>query len=196
MPQDALQSILTEAGLALAPVRAINSGQKAQDFFKKLGYEIPVSAFGSALSPLATQGTELVTAVRSLVDAEGDTEVIAALAAIGTRFGALVAAIVTLHDQVKTAGGAGIPNIDQFPRRLTDFLILEYLETQKSQMHDALYLFGLIEANPGAGSGEPTRLINWDRFGLVFTNPRQLFNDVYSGRRILMLLSFYCAWSV
>lgn len=179
MPQDALQSILTEAGLALAPVRAINSGQKAQDFFKKLGYDIPVNAFGSALGAMATQGTELVTAVRTLVDAEGDTEVIAALAAIAARFTAFVAAIVDLHNQVKATGGAGIPNIDQFPRRLTDFLILEYLETQKAQLHDALYLFGLIEVNAEAAAGTPTRLINWDRFGLVFTNPRQLFNDVY-----------------
>ncbi|MBX3252642.1 MAG: hypothetical protein KF862_00770 [Chitinophagaceae bacterium] len=179
MPQDALQSILTEAGLALAPVRAVNTPQKAQDFFKKLGYDIPVNAFGSALSALATQGTELVNAVRTLVDAEGDMEVIAALAAIGTRFGALVAAIADLHNQIKSAGGAGIPAIDQFPRRLTDFLILEYLETQKAQMHDGFYLFGLVEVNENAPAGQPKRVINWERFGLIFTNPRQLFNDVY-----------------
>lgn len=179
MPQDALQSILTEAGLALAPIRTVNTPQKAQDFFKKLGYDIPAGAFGSALGALATQGTELVNAVRTLVDAEGDMEVIAALAAIGTRFGTLVAAIVDLHDQIKSAGGAGIPGIDQFPRRLTDFLILEYLETQKAQMHDGFFLLGLVEVNESAPAGQPKRIINWDRFGLIFTNPRQLFNDVY-----------------
>lgn len=179
MPQDALQSILTEAGLALAPVRAINNGQKAQDFFKKLGYDIPVNAFGSSLSALATQGSELVNAVRTLVDAEGDAEIIAALAAIGTRFSALVAAIVDLHNQIKSSGSAGLPNINELPTRLTDFLILEYLETQRPQFHDALFVLGLIEADPNAPAGKPTRLINWNRFGLVFTNPRQLFNDVY-----------------
>lgn len=179
MPQDALQSVLTEAGLALSPLRAVNTPQKAVDLFKKLGYDLPASAVGSALSGVATEGTELVTAVRSLVDASGDMEVIAALAAVGTRFGTLVNAIVNLHNQIKSGGGGGLPGINDFPRRLTDFLILDYFEHQKPQLHDALFLLGLIEFEPEAPAGQPMRLVNWDRLGLMFSNPRQLFNDVY-----------------
>lgn len=179
MPQDALQSVLTEAGLALSPLRAVNTPQKAVDLFKKLGYDLPASAMGGALSGVATEGTELVNAVRTLVDAEGDMEVIAALAAIGGRFGTLINAIVNLHNQIKAGGGAGIPNIEDFPRRLTDFLILDYFEHQKPQLHDALFLLGLIEFEPEAPAGQPMRLVNWSRLGLMFTNPRQLFNDVY-----------------
>ncbi len=79
MPQDALQSVLTEAGLALSPLRAVNTPQKAVDLFKKLGYDLPASAVGSALSGVATEGTELVNCCALLVDASGDMEVIAAL---------------------------------------------------------------------------------------------------------------------
>lgn len=179
MPQDVLQSVLTEAGLAISPLRVINTPEKAAAFFKKLGYDLPIGAFGSALSGLATQGTELVTAVRTLVAASGDAEIIAALASVGARFGTTVEAIVQLHNQIKSAGGAGIPHIDQFPRRLTDFLILDYFEHQKPAIHDTLFLLGLIEFEPAAPAGQPMRLVNWNRFGLMFTNPRQLFNDVY-----------------
>lgn len=179
MPQDALQSVLTEAGLALSPLRAVNTPQKAVELFKKLGYDLPASAMGGALSGVATEGTELVNAVRTLVDAEGDAAVIAALASIGGRFGTLINAIVTLHNQIKSGGGGGVPNIDDFPRRLTDFLILDYFEHQRPELHDALFLLGLIEFEPNAPVGQPMRLVNWNRLGLMFTNPRQLFNDVY-----------------
>ena len=179
MPQDALQSVLTEAGLAISPLRAINTPAKATDFFHKLGYDLPIGAFGTALGSLATKGTELVTAVRNLVNATGDSAVIAALASVGVKLGETVEAIVQLHNQIKSAGGGGIPQIEELPRRLTDFLILEYFEHQKPQLHEALYLFGLIEFEPQAPAGQPMRLVNWERLGLVFTNPRKLFNDVY-----------------
>jgi len=179
MPQDVLQSVLTEAGIAISPLRSVDSGDKAVAFFKKLGYDLPVGAFGASLSNLATQAGNLVTSARDLVNASGDSEVIAALAAIATELGTTIDAIVQLHNQIKAAGGAGIPGIEDLPRRLTDFLILDYFERQKPQVHDVLFLFGLIEFDPQAPAGTPMRLINWNRLGLVFTNPRQLFNDVY-----------------
>ena len=45
----ALQSILTQVGLAIAPLRAIDTPEKATAFFRQLGYEISPSAFGGAL---------------------------------------------------------------------------------------------------------------------------------------------------
>jgi hypothetical protein len=42
MPQqDALQSILTETSLAIAPLRSITSPDQAAAFFRKLGFELP-----------------------------------------------------------------------------------------------------------------------------------------------------------
>lgn len=179
MPQDALQSVLTEAGIAISPLRSVDSADKAVAFFKKLGYDLPGSSFGTKLSALATQASNLVAAVRDLVDASGDSEVIAALAAITAELATTINAIVELHDQIKAGGGIGIPGIEELPRRLTDFLILDYFERQKPQLHDSLFLLGLIEFNPDAAAGQPMRLVNWERIGQLFTNPRQIFNDVY-----------------
>ncbi|WP_394748068.1 DUF6603 domain-containing protein [Spongiimicrobium salis] len=179
MPQDALQSILTEAGLAIAPIRSIDSPQKAVAFFRKLGYELPEGAFGTALSDLATEVTELVTGIQNLVAATEDEEIVVALAEVLVRFGTTVNAIVQLNEQIKSNGNAGIPNINDLPRRLTDFLLLEYFEVQKPQLHDTLFLLGLVEREPEAGPGQPSRSILWDRFGVLFTDPRQIFNEVY-----------------
>ncbi|MBT8185523.1 MAG: hypothetical protein KJN76_11835, partial [Eudoraea sp.] len=176
---DALQSVLTEAGLAIAPLRSIDSPENAIAFFKKLGYDLPATAFGSALSGLATQGTALVSSVRTLVEASGDEDVIAALAEVAVQFGTTVEAIVQLHDQIKAAGGAGIPNIEELPRRLTDFLILDYFEHQRPELHDTLFLLGLIDYEPEPAAAQPMRLVHWNRFGQLFSDPRQLFNDVY-----------------
>ena len=179
MSQDALQSILTEAGVAISPIKAINSPEKAVAFLKKLGYDLQANAIGSALSTLASEGIELVTAIRALANATEDEDRIMAVVDVLTRLGLTVQAAVSLKDQIIANGNGGIPNINDLPRRLTDFLLLEYFENQKPQLHDTLFLLGLIERQPEPPAGQPTRLVHWDRFGTLFTDPRQLFNEVY-----------------
>ena len=72
MPQhDALQSLLTEASLALSSLRAINTPQRAVAFLRELGYEVPAVAVGPALAGLASEAGALPAAVRQLADAEG-----------------------------------------------------------------------------------------------------------------------------
>ena len=41
---DALQTVLSQAALALAPLRAIKTADQAAGLFRKLGYEIPAGA--------------------------------------------------------------------------------------------------------------------------------------------------------
>ncbi len=176
--QDTLQSILTEAGLALAPFQAVNTPVRAVAFFRQLGYEINPGSFGSALPGLATHTAEMVTAVQRLVDAAGDEKIAAALDMMG-RVGLVVKAMVDLSDQIEAGGGAGIPNINDLPRRLIDFLMLDYLERQKPQLHAAFHLFGLIEFEPEPVPGQPKNLVNWERFGDFLSNPADIYNDLY-----------------
>ncbi|MFC5412203.1 DUF6603 domain-containing protein [Larkinella bovis] len=176
---DALKSVLTQAGLAMAPLRAVRTPAQAQELFRKLGYEIPVGAFGSALSEIGTKGTELLTAIQQLATASGDSAI---LAAIGETFGRVVAmidAIKQLHTTVKNSGGGALPNINDLPRRLTDYLILDYFSRLKPEVHEMLLLLGLIEYEASPGPNQSMRLINWDRLGWLFTNPVQLFNATY-----------------
>lgn len=175
---DALQSILIQAGIALAPLRAIDTPDKAVVFFRQLGYEMPPGSFGSSLSDLANHGMELVNAVKELAGASGDSAVIGAVAKITLRLGATIASIKSLQTQVE-GGGAGLPNIDKLALRLTDFLILDAMSRMSPAVHEFLHVLGLIEFNPQPAAGQPVRQVNWDRFGLIITDPHRVFNDVY-----------------
>jgi hypothetical protein len=179
MPQDALQNVLTEAGLAIAPLRSLNTPDKAVAFFRQLGYEIPGGAFGGSLSALGTHAGELVAAVRQLASASGDAAVIGAIVNLLARLVAVIDAIKQLHSAIQGGGGGGLPHIGDLPRRLTDFLVLDYFSRQKTELHEVLLLIGLIEHEPTPPAGQSQRVINWDRFGKVFTNPAQIADDTY-----------------
>jgi len=176
---DALQNILTGAGLAIAPLRAIDTPAKAVAFFRQLGYELPAGAFGGALSNLGSQATQLVAAVNTLANATGEVGIGLALAGLMGRLGTTIDAIRQLHVEVQAGGGAGIPGIADLPRRLTDFLILDYIHGQRPEAHAVFHLLGLIEHEPTPPSGQPARLINWDRFGKIVSDPASIANDVY-----------------
>jgi hypothetical protein len=181
MPQqDALQSILTKTSLAIAPLRSITSPDQAAAFFRKLGFELPVGAIGNSLTALAKQAGELVDAIRKLLSASGEAAIVKEIPNVFARLKKVVEEIATFKDQVKAAGGVGIPNIDELPRRLTDFLVLDYLTQQKSQLHEALLLLGLIEYDPTPAAGQTQRRIHWERLGTFFTDPIQIANAVYA----------------
>src|SRR6185295_9048856 len=99
---NALQSILTEAGLAIAPLRVINTPEMAVAFFRQLGYEIPAGAFGSALPALATQAGDLVAAVGLLARASDEGKLAEALANVTSGVRATIDAIDQFRDQLKT----------------------------------------------------------------------------------------------
>ena len=176
---DTLQSVLTQAGLAIGSLRNIKTPDQAVVFFRKLGYEIPAGAFGGALSDLGTQAGELVKAVEQLTNASGDLNVAAAIANLFGRLVATVDAIRQLHAQIQGGGGGGLPNIGDLPRRLTDFVMLDYIDRVTPEAHEMLFTLGLIEHEPNPAPTQPVRLVNWDRFGQLFTNPGQIFDDVY-----------------
>lgn len=181
MPQqDALQSILTETGVALSPLRGLDSPERAIAFLRQLGYDFSTGAFGGALTGLAAQAGELITAARQLSEASGEVAIAAAIVNLLARVGTTLDAITQLHTQLQTGGGAGIPNIAEFPRRLTDFLVLDYFERQKLPLHEALLLFGLIEHEPTPAGGQAMRRVNWERFGQFLTEPQRIADQVYS----------------
>lgn len=179
MQQDALQSILTEAGLAIAPFRSVNTPEKGNAFFKQLGYDVPPGSFGSALPELATQAGELVAAVQRLISETDDPKIIAAVIEMLGRVGVTVDAMNKLLNAIKSGGGSGIPQIDELPRRLTDFLILDYFERARPQVHEVLHLLGLIEHEPEHAAGQPKRLVNWERLGDFLSKPGEIYNNLY-----------------
>jgi hypothetical protein len=176
---NALQSLLTQAGLALAPLRALATPARATEFFRSIGYEIPPGAFGGALTDLSARSNDLAGAVSALAQATSDEDIALQIGNAFARLVATVDAIGALHLQIKSGGGAGLPNIDDLPRRLTDFMVLDLVEGRVPQLHSALHLLGLIEREPNPPAGQPSRLINWDRLTKILQNPGQIANDVY-----------------
>lgn len=176
---DGLQSILIQIGVAISPLRAVKTPEQAAAFFRKLGYEIPKAAFGAALPSLANQSGELIVAARQLSTATGEGGVAAAIANLFGRLVQTVNAIASLHAEIKAGGGGALPHIDDLPKRLTDFLVLEFLDQQRPQAHEALHLLGLIEHESIPAPNQSMRTINWDRLGLLINKPAQIVNDVY-----------------
>ena len=179
MPQhDALQSVLTEASLALSSLRAINTPQRAVAFLRELGYEVPAAAVGPALAGLASEAGALPAAVRQLADADDAGAVGSALATIFGRVDSVIEGVRALQTQLQSAGSS-IPHLDELPRRLLDFVLLDYLERQRPQFHHTLHLLGLIEREPAPPSGTPSRVVNWQRFSQFVKQPSRIADDVY-----------------
>lgn len=148
-------------------------------FFRQLGYDFTLGMFGESLTQLATQAGKLSAAARLLAEATGEGGTAAAIANMLSQLGMTVDAIRQFHVQLKAEGGVGIPNIDDFPRRLTDFLILDYFDRQKPQLHETLLLLGLIEHEPDPAPDQSMRLINWQRLEQFLNKPSQIANDLY-----------------
>ncbi|SHM62087.1 hypothetical protein SAMN05444266_109220 [Chitinophaga jiangningensis] len=179
MSQQALQSILTQAALAISPLRGLTTPEKAIAFFQKMGYNFPGGAFGNALGGAATQGRELVNAVQQLAAANTETAVLAAIANLFVKFGATVHAIQALQSQLQSGPGGGLPHIGDLSLRLTDYLLLDYLDNKMPQLHATMLVLGLIEHDPSPQPNQSQRVVHWDRLGLLFSHPQQLFDAAY-----------------
>lgn len=176
---NSLQTVLTQVGLAMAPLRALKTPAQAADFFRQLGYEIPAGAIGAALSDVSARADDLAGSVKTLGSATSDSDVLAAIGDVIAKLVATINAIGQLHGQIKSGGGGALPHIEDFPRRLADFLVLDLLDHRDPNLHTALHLVGLIEHEPTPATGQSSRLINWDRFGRIFDKPAQIADDVY-----------------
>ncbi len=179
MPQDALTSIVTHASVAVAPLRDIHTADQAVAFFKQLGYSFSPGSMGGALTAVTGKAGEVVAAAQQLLAASDDNARITAAKDLIARVAAAADAIKQLETQLKAAGGNVGGDVSQFARRLLDFLILDYLDKQQGEAHELLHLAGLIEHEENPGDGKPSRLIHWERFGPILTQPGKVFDDVY-----------------
>ncbi|HOY05857.1 MAG TPA: hypothetical protein PLO67_10675 [Saprospiraceae bacterium] len=175
---DAFQSFLSQTGSALSPLRTINSPERAVTFFKGLGYEFSNGAFGSALTSLAGTAGNLAASVQELATATGEVGVAAAIANILRNVVETTVKISDLLSELQTNAPA-VPDLSDLPRRLTDFLLLEYMDQNSQTAHAMLLLLGAIEHTPDAPTGTPVRKINWERVPDYFSDPGKIVNDVY-----------------
>jgi hypothetical protein len=186
---DALQSVLTQLGLAIARLQTLDTPERSVAFFRQLGYDIPVNAFGTALQAVAAKAKELVSGMNQLVSVSGDGAVVANVNFM-VNLGATVDAINQLQAQLQSSAG-GVANLGDFARRLTDFLVLDSCSQLNPDLNASLHLLGLVEDEPAPAPGQPARLVNWDRFEQFLNNPAQIANDVYQWDTNFNLATFF-----
>lgn len=179
MPSQALQSILSVTGLALAQFRTVNTPALAVKFFRKLGYELPPAAFGPSLTQLASLSGSLSVDLGTLSVASDDLSISGATGKVMANLAGLLNAVTQLKTDLQAAVGGSVPHLDELPKRLTDYLLLNYLHLKFSGVHATLHTLGLIEHEPAAADGAPTRVIHWDRLSRLLSEPGRVFDDAY-----------------
>jgi hypothetical protein len=173
---DIIQKALTVAGLAFARLGSVKTPQQGVEFFRQLGFELPTASFGPSLPALATQASGLSAAVGDLVAANDTASIAVESLKLMNLLRGTVQAVGSLQVELQASG---VPNLGELPSRLTDFLVLDYLNAHGGEAHAMLHLLGLIEHEPTPVPGLPARLINWGRLGQILREPGRIAGDVY-----------------
>ena len=132
MSELALEKVTRELSAIFNPLLQLNDQQQILDLFHDLGYKLPDSHDFGAITGIIDKVGELVTAVEALGDASSDDEKWNALKEILVKIIGVVTAISNKLSEIKTSLNS-IPNflsnsdIDEFPRRVLDYLLIFYL---------------------------------------------------------------------
>ena len=163
-----------------------------RDFVAELGWAIPDSVATLGFDPLILDTAfEAVVDVRAMDLETVDTET--ALIKYGvaaTAAGALAAHIASVADDLDTHLGntflnAAADMVTEFPKRLVDYLIVDYVEQVAPPLHRAFLVLGLFEleefgADPATfRSAHVRRVVRFDRLPKLFSDPAGLLEEVY-----------------
>jgi hypothetical protein len=175
---DTLAQLATEVALALSPLTtALDAPANFQAFAAELGWdlaEIPtaVAAVGGALA-------ELDTVLEVGIDG----------ASAGSAVGAIRSAVQAIQSVGSQPSGGLPPTVDatvflaEFPGQLVDFLLIDYLLTQRPPWGQVLRVLGVIRLEEVAAAGlRPAftrRSIAWSDLGRVLSDPTAVFTDAY-----------------
>lgn len=185
-----INSLLSEVSYALEPVKEADTVEEVTQLFADLGYELPVGQFFNLLpTELITEIPKLITNLTELINASSDQERIDKAIALGGQIKKVVEEIKELHDNL----GNGLPtdfftksDIDELPRRLTDYLMVKYLESRSPNVYAILFLVGVIdetelEADAAKYQSKCTLIrVRWENIPDYFTVPKAVADDIYN----------------
>jgi hypothetical protein len=187
--------IAREVGSALEPLAGWLASGEIDLLFANLGLRLFPElrlAIAAAVQTASSQATGLNSKIQALNTAvqQGNTVEIGKKGyALGEAISQLIQSIAALASQLQTAA----PNEADlqvfaalFPRRLLDFLIIQYLEERSGQFANVLELFGIIERHhvyAPVGSiifvDAYVRQLHLERIAKLFSNPLGLTGEVY-----------------
>ena len=190
MSELALEKVTRELSAIFNPLLQLNDQQQVLDLFHDLGYKLPDSHDFGAITGIIDKVGELVTAVEALGDASSDDEKWNALKEILVKIIGVVTAISNKLSEIKTSLNS-IPNflsnsdIDEFPRRVLDYLLIFYLFHHRPKAYGILLFIGLLEEQEieeDTAKFQPAftlRKVWWDRIPKYFSAPQDLPEEIY-----------------
>jgi hypothetical protein len=186
-----LDRALLEVGLALEPLAAVDSPEKATALMKLLGYELPgTQVFDGVPAPLMGKVGAIGEDLQALVVSESEAGRLAALLALAAKIADVSGEIGRMIANMQAAQGslaafvAAAP-VDQLPRRLLDLVVSEYVETFHASAYHALLLLGVfdeIETAADAPTFQPAftlRKVWWERLPRYVDDPAGLSEEIY-----------------
>jgi len=183
--------VLVGSAVLLPLTEALDDPDTLQDFVAELGWELPASATAIGLDP-AHVGA-VVTAFEDVV-ALGDT--VPDDATVAARYAVLLGALAVLAQDVYDLRTSIAAHLDaaflnasqiaqQLPKRLFDYLLMEYVREANEPVYQALVVAGIFETTdvprgPATFTSEHVqRTVHYDRARTLLTDPKDLFHDVY-----------------
>ena len=155
------------------------------------------------MAPASKRSIDGLDDLQTAIEAEDDTEVAIAIAALLTNLGRFFAAIDTAADAMNAAYSgttfATATNLAvDLPRRLVDYVIVRFLEDEHPTLHATLLLLGIVTSEDIVTASTPfsapyrKRVVHWELFQTAFSDPRAALDSViWTGNslRYLPLLS-------
>lgn len=182
--------VLIESAFVFQPLVEINSQESVIRLLDKLGYKLTLANFNrpADLSGMVTIITALMDAVIELANATTDDERKAALANIIQKLAPVIAEVqnfITIFQNGVVVGNfLQQAPVDQLPKRLIDYLFVNYLFKRQPKIFGTLFLMGVIDeealaANPFQRTGN-IKTIKWERIPTWFSAPRDVINELYT----------------
>lgn len=192
--------VALEFSKALEPIARRMQHEHAITLLAELGLELPqsglTSALHAALHDTVTSAEALPQATQELITAidGGDTiEILGKGVVVIGRVAVLVASFKTIADEISAAGPIpGLTPADlaafvaDLPKRLTETMVVDYLENEHTLILALFELFGLAEQTRfNQGSTDPLhpehvkKSLRLDRLETLLRSPETLLNDLY-----------------
>jgi len=188
-----LERLAEEISLVFLPLLELElyDAEELQGFLEELGWLVPESVADIGIdSELFEAVSDAIEAVGDLYyetpDAETAQDKYIELAAAVLPLAIHVADVAAnIRDHLDATYLAGTDIAAALPKRLLDYLIIDYIQNNYNALYHALVVLGCIELqdvprdDAAHISKHTRRILHWDRIIQVITDPGRLFRAVY-----------------
>lgn len=188
MAKSFTQIATIEVGKLLSPLERLNNGQSVTEFINALGWDLGDFVFADEeidLSNLVDHISGILDSITTIMESDDDetiaSEVSELMGEIPPAISEISTAASTIESSLSGLSASDVTGINDFsviPRRIFDYLVYQYLQRNHSKIFGVLHVLGIAEiVNDSADM--PIRTINWPRIPTLFSNPKEIINEVY-----------------